>query len=165
MIDSHMGEIGFCSFRLDSERYAIDILTVQEVNKQCHVTPAMGAPSWVRGLLNLRGQVVTVIDTGVALGLGPREITDASRLVILKTNAELALRGCDHLATSEDLVGLHVDEVMDVISSSVDQIDAPPAGSREKDMPSVRGVVQLEDGVLRVLDPQILLQFEAAKGN
>ena len=149
-----------CTFQLDGARYAIDILTVQEVNKQCAVTPAFGAPAWVRGLLNLRGQVVTVIDTGVALGRGPRETTEHSRLIILKTNGELALRGHDDLATCEDMVGLQVDAVSDVISATLDDIEPAPAGTSGCDMPAVRGVIQLEDDVLRVLDPKLLLDLD-----
>jgi purine-binding chemotaxis protein CheW len=162
MKEAIQGEIGFCTFRLDNRRYAINILTVQEVNRHCGVTPAFGAPTWVRGLLNLRGQVVTVIDTGVGLGVGARETLDSSRLIILKTNAELASRGYDDLATCEDLVGLHVDAVTDVIACSESRIESPPAETFGNEMPSVCGVLQLEDDVVHILDPKVLLSFDKA---
>ena len=71
---SSTAERRFCTFFLGEECYGIDILTVREINRQVQITPARGAPEAVRGFMNLRGQIVTVIDPAVQLGYAPREI-------------------------------------------------------------------------------------------
>lgn len=151
---------GFCTFLLDDKRYAIDILTVQEVNRQLRITPVYGAPHYVLGLLNLRGQVVNVVDTKCALGLGKMEVTEASRQIVLKTNADLQARNCGDLSTSEDLIGLLVDRVSDVIDVEEAQIEDPPPALAEREGAVVLGVVQLDGEILRILDPSKLLVFE-----
>ncbi len=151
---------GFCTFLLDDKRYAIDILTVQEVNRQLRITPVHGAPNHVLGLLNLRGQVVNVVDTKCALGLGSMDVTAESRQLVLKTNADLRVRGCGDLSTSEDLIGLLVDRVSDVIDVEEGQIEDPPPALAEREGTVVLGVVQLDGEILRILDPSKLLVFE-----
>lgn len=151
---------GFCTFLLDDKRYAIDILTVQEVNRQLRITPVHGAPNYVLGLLNLRGQVVNVVDTKCALGLGKMEVTEESRQLVLKTNADLQARNIRDVSTSEDLIGLLVDRVSDVIDVEECQIEDPPPALSEREGAVVLGVVQLDGEILRVLDPSKLLTFD-----
>ncbi len=151
---------GFCTFLLDDKRYAIDILTVQEVNRQLRITPVHGAPGYVLGLLNLRGQIVNVVDTKCALGLGRMEVTPESRQLVLKTNADLRNRGCEDLCTSEDLIGLLVDRVSDVIDVEESRIEDPPPALAKREGTVVLGVVQLDGEILRILDPSRLLVFE-----
>ncbi|MCP5024199.1 MAG: hypothetical protein GY930_20820 [bacterium] len=151
---------GFCTFLLDDKRYAIDILTVQEVNRQLRITPVHGAPEYVLGLLNLRGQIVNVVDTKCALGLGRMDVTPESRQLVLKTNADLRTRGCEDLCTSEDLIGLLVDRVSDVIDVDEGRIEDPPPALAKREGTVVLGVVQLDGEILRILDPSRLLVFE-----
>ncbi len=151
---------GFCTFLLDDKRYAIDILTVQAVNRQLRITPVHGAPHYVLGLLNLRGQVVNVVDTKAALGLGEMQVTEESRQLVLKTNADLQARGIGDLSTSEDLIGLLVDRVSDVIDVEESEIEDPPPALAQREGAVVLGVVQLDGEILRILDPSRLLVFE-----
>ncbi|MCA9000901.1 MAG: chemotaxis protein CheW [Planctomycetes bacterium] len=151
---------GFCTFLLDNKRYAVDILTVQDVNRHLRITPVYGAPDYVLGLVNLRGQVVNAVDTKCALGLGPMEVTENTRQLVLKTNSDLQARGITDLSTSEDLIGLLVDRVSDVIDVEESQIEVPPPALAQRQGAVVHGVVQLEGEVLRILDPSKLLAFE-----
>ncbi|MDR6354529.1 chemotaxis signal transduction protein [Pseudomonas psychrotolerans] len=69
------------TFRLDNETYGINVMQVQEVLRYTEIAPVPGAPSYVLGIINLRGNVVTVIDTRQRFGLLPTEVTDNTRIV------------------------------------------------------------------------------------
>ena len=69
------------TFRLDNETYGINVMQVQEVLRHTEIAPVPGAPSYVLGIINLRGNVVTVIDTRQRFGLTPAPITDNTRIV------------------------------------------------------------------------------------
>jgi purine-binding chemotaxis protein CheW len=152
------GEKRFCTVFLGEECYGIDILTVREVNRHVQLTPARGAPPAVRGFLNLRGQIVTVIDPAVRLGYRKRELLPTSRLVILKTNADLARLGLANLATDDELAGLWIDRISDVITVAADQITpAPPDQSGVNDH-LIAAIVQRNEQVIRVVEPGALLR-------
>jgi purine-binding chemotaxis protein CheW len=149
----------YCTFYLGDARYGIDILTVREINRRAVVTPTYGAADCVRGLMNLRGQIVTVIDPALRLGGRPHEFSRATRLVILKTNAELEASQARGRATSEDLAGLCVDRISDVIEVSEEQIAPPPPDRQGKGETLISGIAQLEDGVIRILNPTAMLNL------
>ncbi len=155
-------EYRYCTFFIGEDRFAVDILAVREINRDMQVTPARGSDAFVRGLLNLRGQVVTVIDPAISLGRAATEYTRESCLIVLKTNSELEQKGLGHFRTCEDLVGLLVDRVSDVVQVYGREVKVPPAG-REGDALAamVEGVIHLEDELLRVIEASTLLYPEA----
>ena len=154
-------EYRYCTFYIGEHRFAIDILAVREINRDLQVTPARGADAHVRGLLNLRGQVVTVIDPAISLGRETRELSSESRLIVLKTNSELEQKGLDEFRTSDDLVGLLVDRISDVVTVHGREVQTPPAGrTGDPHASRVDGVIHLESELLRVLDARSLLLEE-----
>jgi purine-binding chemotaxis protein CheW len=155
-----MAERSFCTFYVLGERYGIDILTVREINRHVVVTPARGGPEYVRGLMNLRGQIVTVIDPALRLGDVPHEFTRATRLVILKTDSELRDMGYAELRTADDVVGLCVDRISDVVAARPDRLDPPPPNQDVKGAPLVHALLQLDNEVIRILDPAAAIHFE-----
>lgn len=157
------GERRFCTFYLGDECYGIDILTVREINRQVQITPARGAPAAVRGLMNLRGQIVTVIDPAVRLGYAARELKKSTRLMILKTNSDLASLGLGDLATNDELAGLWVDRISDVITVTEDQIAPAPPDQSGKNDHLLSAVVQLKDQVIRVVNPSAILRQSDAE--
>ena len=72
------------TFKLDSETYGINVMQVQEVLRHTEIAPVPGAPGYVLGIINLRGNVVTVIDTRARFGLPSADVTDHSRIVVLE---------------------------------------------------------------------------------
>ena len=153
-------ETRLCTFYVDGERYGIDILTVREIQRGPVVTPAHGTHACVRGLMNLRGQVVTVIDPAVRMGLRPRELDLQTRLVILKTNAELPPIEGGELRTGEDRVGLCVDRVGDVHTVEEDSVGPiPPSVQRDG---LLSGIIQLPHEVIRVVEPAAMLRLEGS---
>ena len=97
--------------------YGISILAVREINPHLEITEVPLAASYISGLVNLRGQVVTVIDLGEKLGIGKQGTGHETHLMIIKTNAELSdiARGSG-IKTSDDPVGLLVGQIGDVVA-------------------------------------------------
>lgn len=144
----------FTTFYIGDMHCGIDILLVKEINRQLEISEVAGAPVFIRGLLNLRGQIITVIDIGVRLGFEARQLSDRSRCIVLKTAAELALlpqsAEIEGEMTSE-MVGLFVDRIGDMITVSDKEIQAPPANFGNIDSRYLDGVIQLEADLLVIL--------------
>jgi chemotaxis signal transduction protein len=151
----------FCTFFLGDECYGIDILTVREINRQVKITPARGAPPAVRGFLNLRGDRDRD-RSGRATRLRARELLPTSRLVILKTNADLARLGIASFATDDELAGLWIDRISDVISVGADQISPAPPDQSGKNDQLIAAIVQRNEQVIRLVDPSALLRHGAS---
>ncbi len=155
----------YATFNLDQSLFGMDILQVKEINQVLDITPVPLAPPFVRGLINLRGQIVTILDLGARVGLSPRNIGPDSHNVILKTNAELAairtLVDAGHLQTSPDMIGLLVDGIGDVVEGQESQMAPPPANMGELEGRFVEGVLKLENELMVLLNTQELLRVDA----
>lgn len=146
----------FATFRVDDQLFGVNVLLVREINQQTDSTPVQHAPDHVRGLINLRGDIVTILDLGIRLGLGPREIGPDSHNIILKTNEELARIHMDDdvdvLETAVDTAGLLVDAVGDVVTVDEREIEPAPASIGEVGGRFLTGVVKLRRDLLVLLD-------------
>jgi len=91
----------YVTFRLDEETYGINVMQIQEVLRYTEIAPVPGAPDYVLGIINLRGNVVTVVDTRKRFGLSESEVTDHSRIVVLELEGQV--------------VGVLVDSVAEVV--------------------------------------------------
>lgn len=127
----------YVTFGLADETYAIDVLQVQEVLKVPEITPVPGVPDYILGIINLRGDVVTVIDARRRLGLPVRAPDDASRIVIIDV---------DH-----QNVGILVDSVAEVVQISADAVDPPPAVGNEQTSRFILGVTNSGGDSLTIL--------------
>ena len=132
----------FVTFRVDDYLLGIDILKVREINRVLEITPVQHAREHIRGLINLRGQTITVFDLGVRLGLTHRKITEESHNIILKS----------------DLVGLLVDSIGDVVEARKHIIENPPANVGEIEGKFIEGIVTLRDELLVVLSAEKILE-------
>lgn len=153
----------FASFYMGESLFGIDVLLVREINKNLEITPIDPAPQQVRGLLNLRGQIVTVLDLGTTLGLGPRTITDATCCIVLKTNAELThyrQQGFALESTTKDQVGLLVDKIGDMVAVEARDIEPPPANVSGVEGKFLSGVLKLEQELLVTLRLQEVLALQ-----
>jgi len=149
-----MAEKQFITFYLDDDYLGVDIRLVREVYRQLNITPVALAPEFVRGLLNLRGQIITILDLGVRLGLGPRRIDRRSCCVILKSSLEMERKGTLYDigdSTSPDQVGLLVDAIGDVVTVEETEVEPPPAHAGRLASAFLSGVVKLQNVLLIVL--------------
>lgn len=145
----------FSTFRLGDRLFGLDLMMIREINRILDITPVPHAKEHIRGLINLRGQIVTILDLGVRLGLPSREVSDESHNIILKTNAELAAANQSsqkHFATSADLVGFLVDAIGDVVEADDAAIEPPSANVSEAESQFLSGVIKTDMGLLVLLD-------------
>ncbi len=150
-------EHGLACFYLDDGIFSVNIRLVREINPHLGITPARNAPSFVRGLVSLRGQIVTVIYLGERIGVGCRTVSPESRLVILKTNGELDDLRNQGVETSNDKVGLLVDRIADVVTATPEEIEPPPANVNGLDGRFFQGVHKLDSELLVLVDVDAVL--------
>ncbi|MBU4237174.1 MAG: chemotaxis protein CheW [Proteobacteria bacterium] len=124
----------------------MDILKIQEINKLMDMTKVPQAPSYVTGILNLRGQIVTIIDLGKKLGLGSTDTTLSSRNIIVSSPGE-------H-------VGLLVTRLSDVISADTAKIERAPANMGGIQGEFFSGVYKTDDKLIGILDVNKVLRIE-----
>jgi purine-binding chemotaxis protein CheW len=155
----------FTTFRLGNQLYGIEILHVREINKQLDITPVQHAPEYVRGLINLRGQIVTVMDLNCRLKGDLTEITPSSCNIILRTDSELVpirqMQNRPDLASVPDSVGLLVDVIDEIVSVEESEIDPTPSNLREIESKYISGVIKLDNQLLAILSVARVLESEA----
>ncbi|WP_029135176.1 chemotaxis protein CheW [Sedimenticola selenatireducens] len=134
------------TFRLEDETYGINVMHVQEVLRVTEIAPVPGAPPYVLGIINLRGNVVTVIDTRSRFGLPPGDIDEASRIVIIESEMQV--------------VGILVDSVAEVVELRGSEIDSAPNVGNEDSSKFIQGVATRENDLLIVVDLNKLLSEE-----
>lgn len=134
------------TFRLENEKYGINVMQVQEVLRITEIAPVPGAPSYVLGIINLRGNVVTVIDTRSRFGLQSAETDDSSRVVIIESE--------------EQVVGILVDSVAEVVDLDVTDIEAAPNVGTEESAKFIQGVASHDGELLILVDLNKLLSDE-----
>ena len=134
------------TFHLDDEKYGINVMQVREVLRETEIAPVPGTPDYVLGIINLRGNVVTVIDTRKRFGLAPKEVDEATRIVIVEVGEEVAGMQVDGVA-----------EVMDVPGSEVET--APNVGNDESSK-YIQGVSSQKGGLLIFVDLDKLFATE-----
>lgn len=138
--------IQFVTFRLKDETYGIHVMQVQEVLRVSEIAPVPGAPDHVLGIVNLRGNVVTVVDTRTRFGLPTTQLDDASRIVIIESD--------------EQVVGILVDSVAEVVELRQSEIDTAPSIGGEESSRYIQGIASHDDGLLIVVDLNKLLTEE-----
>lgn len=134
------------TFRLDGETYGINVMQVQEVLRYSEIAPVPGAPSYVLGIINLRGNVVTVIDTRHRFGLSDGEVTDNTRIVIIETD--------------NHVIGILVDSVAEVVYLNQSEIETAPNVGNEESAKFIQGVCHKNDELLILIDLNKLLTNE-----
>lgn len=128
----------FATFYVGDSLIGIDILQVQEINRNLQLTRIPHAPHCVRGVINLRGDVVTVIDLRVVFGLPQLPIGHANRNIIL--------------SCGQERIGLLVDRIADVVYAKSDEIDVPPVNLHGLSGRFFSGVHKLEQDLLLILN-------------
>ena len=131
------------TFRLENETYGINVMQVQEVLRYTDIAPVPGAPGYVLGIINLRGNVVTVIDTRARFGLMPGEVTENSRIVIIEAEKQV--------------IGIMVDSVAEVVYLRSSEIESAPNVGTEESAKFIQGVCNRGEELLILVDLNKLL--------
>ena len=130
--------IELLTFKLANQEYSLDIMSVREIRGWTKTTPLPHAPRYMKGVINLRGTVLPVMDLSQRLGLEPREHTD--RNVIIVVNHEDAM------------TGLLVDAVSDMIASTSEDLQPPPEMQASNSPNVVSALTLIDERMIRVLD-------------
>lgn len=134
------------TFKLDHETYGINVMQVQEVLRYTEIAPVPGAPYYVLGIINLRGNVVTVIDTRARFGLQSAEVDDSTRIVIIEAEKQV--------------IGILVDSVAEVVYLRRSEIDNAPNVGTEESAKFIQGVSNRDNELLILVDLDKLLSDE-----
>ena len=157
-----MASRSYATFLLSGHLFGVDIHMVREINRQLEMTPVPHGADYIRGLLNLRGQIVTIMDLNRRLGLERATLSEHSHNIILKTEQELQSLGLHHdsddLTISNDKVGLLVDDIRDVVIVPEDSIEPPPANLGKIDGQFLTGVIKQNNALVAILSVERLLK-------
>jgi purine-binding chemotaxis protein CheW len=134
------------TFKLDNETYGINVMRVQEVLRYTEIAPVPGAPTYVLGIINLRGNVVTVIDTRQRFGLMNAEISDNTRIVIIEADKQV--------------VGIMVDSVAEVVYLRQSEIETAPNVGNEESAKFIQGVCNKNNELLILVELDKMMSEE-----
>lgn len=136
--------VELATFYVGDSLCGMDILKVQEINKLLEMTEVPLAPDYVRGILNLRGQIVTVIDLGSKLDLANTDTGSDTRNIIVNSNGEY--------------IGLLVDKIGDVERTEEEKIEPPPANIGGIQGRYFEGVFKKENSLIGILNVEEILK-------
>lgn len=141
----------YLTFNLAGEEYGIDILKVQEIRGWVPVTKMPNAPIFVRGVMNLRGAIVPVIDLRLRFGLDAIEYTKLTVVIVVTVESD----------TGDRIIGMVVDGVSDVLNvNSPAEIQSSPDFGTAVHTEFINGLVTAESGMVMLLDVDRLLSID-----
>jgi len=143
----------FLTFLMANEKYGLEILKVREIIGMMDVTSVPTTPSFVRGVINLRGKVIPVIDLRLKFGIEAKEDMQKTCIIVV------------HLVrpAQEMTMGIIVDEVSDVLDISQDQIEPPPSFGANIRTDFILGMGKVDQKVVTMLDiDRVLTEHEVA---
>jgi len=135
--------IQLVTFIIEKEEFGIDILNVQEIIKPVDITRVPNSAPYVKGVINLRGRIVPVVDLRVRFHLPHRKTDKETRIVVVELE--------------DKVVGFLMDAVRQVIRIEKEVIEPPPPQATSVDSLYLRGVAKLQDRLLTLLDLENLL--------
>ncbi|MGC9456853.1 MAG: chemotaxis protein CheW [Halothiobacillaceae bacterium] len=141
--ENNVGGREFLTFTLGDEEYGIDILKVQEIRGYETVTRIANAPDFIKGVINLRGVIVPIIDMRIRFNLGSAEYNATTVVIVLNL--------------ADRVIGMVVDSVEDVIMLKSEQIKPPPEFGSVIDTRYVTGMGTIDERMLILVDIERLL--------
>ena len=143
----HMNEDGyvepvivqFIVVKIGQEQYGINIKYIENIVRMQHITRVPQVPAYIKGVINLRGEVIPVMSLRLKMGLPEDVETKASRIIIIKME-------------QHGNIGLMVDEVKEVVNLEEDQIEKVSYGSRDNSESFILGIGKYEGGLISLLD-------------
>ena len=146
MNDDHVTQWG--TFRLGDEIYGVNVMQIREVLRYTEITPVPGAPFFVLGIINLRGNVVTVIDTRTRFGLPEGEIDNNTRIMIVEVGKQV--------------IGMLVDSVAEVTYLKESEIEKAPNVGNEETSKFITGVCNKDDELLILIELERMIESDSS---
>lgn len=143
-VESPNGEQSqYLSFKLSGEEYAIDILRVQEIKGFSRVTPLPHSPPEVKGVMNLRGAVIPIVDLRIRFGMEYSEVSRFSVIIVVTVGTKI--------------VGLVVDAVSDVLNIGRSEVAPPPEMGGGIDGSFMRGIARVGEKLVTIFNIENLV--------
>ncbi|WP_448214264.1 chemotaxis protein CheW [Colwellia sp. MEBiC06753] len=137
----------YLTFKLSGEEYGVDILCVQEIRVLSTVTELPNKPDYLKGVINLRGVIIPIVDLRLRFGQKPMLYGDKTVTIILRSN----------LDDKAMVVGIVVDEVSEVYKFDIRNIRQPPALGKKIDSCFLKGIATVDEKLIILLDSETLL--------
>ena len=134
------------TFLLDNEKYGINVMQVREVLRYCDINEVPGSPNYVLGIINLRGSVVSVIDTRIRFGLPETTPDDNTRIVIIEAGRYV--------------IGVMVDAVAEVVYMRESELEIAPNVGNDESAKFIQGVCHKNDELLILVELSKMLTEE-----
>lgn len=131
------------SFHIGDEEFAVDILNIQGINRMVEVTKLPNAPDYIEGIINLRGQVIPIVDLRRRLGMPEKEYDKNTRFIVVELDRKV--------------VGFIVDSVNEVLRITKSITEPPPASVAGIQSDYITAVGKLEDRLIILLDLEKVL--------
>ncbi len=132
----------FLTFKLGQEEYGLEIMTVVEIIGLMEITPVPRTPDFIRGVINLRGKIIPVIDLRLKFDLPFKQDTERTCIIVVQIDN----------GTNQVTMGIIVDEVSEVIYIGADQIEPTPSFGSGVDTEFIMGVGQVGQNVIMLLN-------------
>lgn len=132
----------YLTFSLDNEAYGIGILKIKEIIGMMPITPVPQTPEFVKGVINLRGKVIPVVDLRLRFGLKSTENTERTCIIVVETVGR----------SGDVIIGIVVDSVSEVLNIKADDIEDAPNFGTKLHTDYILGMAKMEGGVKILLD-------------
>lgn len=135
---SQAASLELLTFRVADQEYALDIMSVREIRGWTNATPLPHAPAYMKGVINLRGTVLPVMDLSCRLGMSVSEQSERSVIIVVKVE--------------DQMTGLLVEAVSDIVALSPDDLQPPPELTGSAADGVVSALTLIDDRMIRILD-------------
>ena len=143
----------YLTFSLDNEQYGIGILKIKEIIGMIPITPVPRTPEYVKGVINLRGKVIPVIDLRQRFGMGVVDHTERTCIIVVEIQG----------LSGTVMMGILVDSVSEVLSIKGEEIEDTPSFGAKVDMDYILGMAKMDGGVKILLDIDCVLSSGEVK--
>lgn len=140
----------FLTFGLDEENYAIPILKIKEIIGMMDITKIPRLPNFIKGVINLRGKIIPVIDLRLKFGLASRAYDDRTSIIVVELDSD----------GSSVVSGIVVDTVNEVLDIEPRDIEPPPQHNTNVNQDFLTGIGKINDNVIMLLDADKTLSTE-----
>lgn len=145
-LDESTGLTELLTFRVGDQEFSLDIMSVREIRGWTKTTPLPHAPAHMKGVINLRGTVLPVMDLAKRLSMITQDHTDRNVIIVVSLN--------------DSMTGLLVDAVSDIVTLSDDELHPPPEIAGQTGANMIKALTLIDDRMIRVLNLPHILEVE-----
>lgn len=151
-IEKEEDTIQMVSFLISNGLYGIDISDIREIIKLGKITYVPGSAEYIKGVMNVRGMVIPVVDLGKLLGLSSIVFSDNTRIIIIEISGQTIAGGATSTAGATSKIGCLIDAVVDIVNVLPGKINPPPSTLEKNKAKYIKGEVQIGEKLMAILE-------------